>query len=97
MRDRAFTLSAELLPLGLVNRVAAPDALEDQTRHLAETLAAKLSAAVHIGKRAFYDQADLGLAEAYAHTGAVMVQNMLARDTNEGISAFLEKRKPDWA
>jgi len=83
--------------LGLINRIADPDALQAETHALAATLAAKLAPALQIGKRAFYDQADLGLAEAYAHTGAVMVQNMLARDTNEGISAFLEKRKPDWA
>jgi enoyl-CoA hydratase/carnithine racemase len=51
---------------------------------------------VRIGKRAFYDQAQMSLAEAYAHTGAVMVENMLQRDTDEGIRAFLEKRKPDW-
>jgi len=38
----------------------------------------------------------MGLADAYTHTGAVMVDNMLLRDTDEGISAFLEKRRPDW-
>ena len=49
-----------------------------------------------IGKRAFYDQMGLSLSEAYAHAGAVMVESMLLRDTDEGISAFLEKRSPDW-
>ena len=83
--------------LGLINRTAAPEALEDETRKLAQTVAAKLGAAVRIGKRAFYEQIDLPLADAYAHTGAVMVENMLLRDTDEGISAFIEKRKPDWA
>jgi len=83
--------------VGLVNRVAPPDALEEQTRHLAGTLAAKLTAAVHIGKRAFYDQLGLPLDQAYARTGATMVENMLWRDTDEGINAFLQKRKPDWA
>lgn len=82
--------------LGLVNRVVAPEALTDETMALAATIAGKLTAAVRIGKRAFHDQIDLGLAEAYAHTGAVMTENMLWRDTDEGIAAFLEKRMPDW-
>ena len=63
---------------------------------LAETVAAKLGSAVRIGKRAFYEQLELGIDAAYAHTGAVMVENMMVEDTAEGISAFLEKRTPDW-
>ena len=82
--------------IGLVNRITAPEMLEEETLALALTVASKLGSAVRIGKRAFYDQAQLSLAEAYAHTGAVMVENMLLRDTDEGITAFLEKRKPDW-
>lgn len=83
--------------LGLINRVAPHADLDTQTNHLAETLSAKLGAAVKIGKRAFYDQLPMDLNAAYAHTAAVMVENMLARDTNEGVQAFIEKRKPDWA
>ena len=83
--------------LGLVNHVVPADALEDRTQALARTVAAKLGAAVRIGKQAFYRQAEMGLADAYDYTGEVMVENMLLRDTDEGISAFLEKRKPDWA
>ncbi len=82
--------------LGLINRVVAPEALEAETRALAETVAAKLGVAVKIGKEAFYAQAQMTLAEAYAHAGEVMVENMLHRDTEEGISAFLEKRPPEW-
>lgn len=82
--------------IGLINRIAAPENLEVETLALAQTIAGKLGAAVRIGKRAFYDQAGLPLAAAYAHTGAVMVDNMLLRDTDEGISAFIEKRAPDW-
>ena len=82
--------------VGLVNRVVPPDDLDAATRALAETIAAKLGAAVKIGKRAFYDQIERNMAEAYAHAGAVMVENMLYRDTAEGVQAFLEKRKPDW-
>lgn len=83
--------------VGLINRIAPHEALAAETGRLAETLAAKLGAAVKIGKRAFYDQMGLDLAAAYEHTAAVMVENMLWRDTEEGISAFIEKRKPDWA
>lgn len=83
--------------VGLVNRVVAHDALATETLALAEAVAAKLSAAVKIGKRAFYDQIDMSVADAYDHAAAVMVENMLCRDTEEGIAAFLEKRKPDWA
>ena len=64
---------------------------------LARTVAGKLTAAVRIGKRAFHDQMGLTLAGAYEHAGAVMVDNMLWRDTDEGIAAFLDKRPPDWS
>lgn len=82
--------------IGLVNRVVPKEALRDEAFWLAETIAGKLGAAVKIGKRAFYEQIEMGLAEAYEHTAAVMVENMLWRDTEEGISAFIEKRAPDW-
>ena len=83
--------------LGLVNRVVAPQLLREETEALAQLVAGKLSAAVRIGKSAFYAQTEMGLAAAYEYTGAVMVENMLWRDTAEGIAAFLDKRKPDWA
>ena len=83
--------------VGLVNRVVAADRLGAETSALAATLAGKLTAAVKIGKQAFYDQIGLPLAAAYGHAGQVMVDNMLWRDTEEGIAAFLEKRPPDWA
>ena len=93
----SFIAAAEAERLGLVNRVVPGDGLDAATRDLAATIAGKLGAAVRIGKRAFYDQIDLSLAQAYDLTGAVMVANMLERDTAEGIAAFLEKRAPDWA
>jgi len=91
-----FIDAARAADVGLVNRVVAPDALATETRALAELLAGKLTAAVKIGKRAFYDQIEMTRAEAYDHAAAVMVENMLWRDTEEGIAAFLEKRAPDW-
>jgi enoyl-CoA hydratase/carnithine racemase len=84
------------LALGLINRAVDPDRLEAETDALAHKIASKLGAAVRIGKRAFYDQLEMPLEQAYAHTGAVMVENMMYADTAEGISAFLEKRSPDW-
>ena len=91
-----FIDAARAREVGLVNRVVPHAALGEETRGLAATVAGKLGGAVKIGKRAFYDQIGLDLAEAYDHTAAVMVENMLWRDTAEGIQAFLEKRKPDW-
>jgi len=82
--------------LGLINRVVSPDQLDAETQRMAETIAAKLGAAVKIGKSAFYEQIDMPLADAYEFTGNVMVENMLYRDTEEGIAAFLEKRDPNW-
>lgn len=104
-RKRAFEMltTGQFLPdteaekLGLINRIVPGDQLESATQELAETVSAKLSAAVKIGKSAFYQQLEMGLDDAYAFTGEVMVQNMLWRDTDEGIQAFLEKRKPDWS
>ena len=83
--------------IGLVNRVVTPpERLDDEVRALARQLAGKLGLAVAIGKEAFYRQAELGLDAAYAYTAAVMTRNMLARDTEEGVDAFLEKRPPNW-
>jgi len=92
-----FIDSEEAVRLGLINRAVAPEDLIAATDDLAATVASKLARAVRIGKQAFYQQAPMTTAEAYAHAGAVMVENMLDRDTDEGISAFLDKRKPDWA
>ena len=91
-----FVDAARARELGLVNRVVPPEALEAETQALAETIAGKLGTAVKIGKQAFYRQAEMPLDQAYDFTGAAMVENMLDRDTNEGIAAFLEKRAPDW-
>jgi enoyl-CoA hydratase/carnithine racemase len=82
--------------IGLVNRVVAPARLEDETRALARQIASKLPLAVAVGKEAFYRQGELGLDAAYAYTSEVMTKNMLARETEEGIDAFLEKRPPRW-
>ena len=88
--------AARAQDLGLINRVVCEEQLSAETRALAELLASKLGVAVKIGKEAFYNQLQMPLSEAYDYTGDVMVENMLYRDTEEGISAFIEKRDPNW-
>ncbi len=82
--------------IGLVNRVVPADELAAATNALAQTVAAKLGSAVRIGKRAFYDQIQMPLDQAYDFTRDVMTANMMDDDTAEGIAAFIEKRKPKW-
>jgi enoyl-CoA hydratase/carnithine racemase len=82
--------------IGLVNRVVAPGSEHAEALALAEKIAAKSTLTVKIGKEAFYRQAEMSLADAYKYTSEVMVENMLARDAEEGINAFVEKRKPEW-
>lgn len=91
-----FISAAEARDLGLINRTATADALHEATLDLAQTIAAKLGAAVRIGKSAFYAQAQMTTDDAYAFAGDVMVENMINPDTEEGIAAFLEKRDPSW-
>ena len=91
-----FINAREAQELGLINRAVHTDALSRETHELAQSIAGKLSSAVKVGKQAFYAQAQMTTADAYAYTGDVMVQNMLVDDTNEGINAFLEKRDPNW-
>lgn len=92
-----FINAREAQNLGLINRAVHSDALDRESHELAEAIAKKLPSAVKVGKQAFYAQAQMTTAAAYAYAGDVMVQNMLVEDTNEGINAFLEKRKPDWS
>ena len=88
--------AARARDLGLVNRVVPEDRLVEETRALARTVAGKLASAVRVGKRAFYEQLEMPLDAAYAHTGRVIAENMMDPDTEEGIRAFIEKRAPDW-
>jgi enoyl-CoA hydratase/carnithine racemase len=63
---------------------------------IALTIASKSSLTVKTGKQAFYSQRDMTLEEAYTYASAVMLENLLARDAEEGIGAFIEKRDPEW-
>ena len=82
--------------IGLVNEVVPAGETLDAALNLARKVAAKSSHVVKIGKRAFYQQLELGLEDAYRLTAEVMVENMLARDGAEGMTAFVEKRPPTW-
>ena len=82
--------------IGLVNRVVAAGMERNEALTLARKIASKSTHTLKIGKEAFYRQLEMPLAEAYRYTAAVMVENMLARDAEEGIGAFIEKRKPEW-
>ena len=82
--------------MGLVNRVVPAGEALTEAKQLAGVIASKSAATVKVGKRAFYEQREMGLKAAYDHASAVMVENMLARDAEEGIGAFMEKRAPDW-
>ena len=86
----------EALDMGLVNRVVPAEALAEAVAELAAIIAAKSPEAIRLGKEAVRSQASLKLADAYQHASRVMVENMLAPDAAEGISAFLEKRAPNW-
>lgn len=91
-----MTSAARAAEIGLVNRVVAADALQGATTEMAAKIASKSSMTLATGKRAFYAQREMPLAQAYEHASAVMVDNMLALDAKEGIGAFIEKRPPQW-
>jgi enoyl-CoA hydratase/carnithine racemase len=81
---------------GLVNKVVPFDKLEEETKALAEKIAEASPLTLRIGKQAFYAQVNLSDAQAYNIGNEVMVSNLFAEDANEGIHAFLEKRRPVW-
>jgi enoyl-CoA hydratase/carnithine racemase len=91
-----FIDAATAQALGLVNRVVPAGALRRATDALAHKIAAKSLAAIALGKTAFYRQIEMDLSAAYAYTSEVMTENMFAHDAEEGIAAFIEKRKPMW-
>ena len=82
--------------IGLINAVTEPGRERDEALKLAKTIAAKSAVTVKLGKEAFYRQIEMPLDEAYSYTAEVMVENMLARDAEEGIGAFIDKRQPKW-
>ncbi len=91
-----FISAQRACEMGLVNRLAPAEELDDVVNELAAKIANKSSLTLKIGKKAFYDQLDKNLADAYDYCGQVMVENMMARDAQEGIDAFMERREPNW-
>jgi enoyl-CoA hydratase/carnithine racemase len=85
------------LELGLVNRVVPPDGLDAAVRDYVEAILATSPLVVRMGKAAFYEQLPLGEEEAYERAVGVMTDNAVCRDAQEGMRAFLEKRRPEWA
>ena len=88
--------AADAHRFGLVNRVVAAGEALAEAQRMAAVIAAKSPLTLKIGKRAFYEQRDMDLSAAYGHATQVMVENMLARDAEEGIGAFMAKRDPRW-
>lgn len=82
--------------IGLVNRVVAAGQERDAAIALAHQVASKSAHTVRIGKEAFYRQAEMSLSDAYRYASEVMTENMMARDAEEGIGAFIDKRPPTW-
>ena len=82
--------------IGLVNAVVPEAGLDDAVAALAARIASKSPLTLRTGKEAFYRQREMGLEEAYAYASRVMAENMLSRDAEEGIDAFIEKRTPVW-
>ena len=88
--------AATALSWGLVNRVVAPEALDAEVAKFTAAINAKSSAAIALGKEAFYQQAEMGLGDAYAFTGKTMTCNLALEDGVEGVDAFVHKRKAVW-
>ena len=88
--------SDHALNIGLINKVVKEDNLDATVETLALKIASKSPLTLALGKRAFYKQLESGISAAYEYAGAVMCQNMLANDADEGIKAFIEKRQPEW-
>jgi len=83
--------------IGLINNYFSEDSLVDEIRQMANKIANKSSQTVKIGKKAFYNQAQMKTDDAYKYASEVMIENMMNQDSDEGISAFLEKREPNWS
>ena len=82
--------------IGLINDFFPISKLDKEVFKIAEKIASKSNLTIKIGKQTFYKQLEMPLRKAYAYTSKMMTKNMMAMDAKEGISAFLEKRRPVW-
>ena len=80
--------------IGLINDHFSKSSLDKEVIKIAKKIASKSNLTIKLGKKAFYKQSEMSLREAYKFTSRVMTENMMAMDAKEGISAFIEKRKP---
>ena len=92
-----FISAEEARVKGLVNRVVAPEALDDEVEALVARIVAKPGVAVALGKALFYRQLEQGIEAAYDDAGATMACNMMDPSALEGVQAFIEKRPPSWS
>jgi enoyl-CoA hydratase/carnithine racemase len=93
---RDMVSAKEAQRIGLINRVVEPGTERATALALGRQIAGKSALTLKIGKEAFYRQLEMNLGDAYRYASEVMVENMLARDAEEGIGAFIEKRTPSW-
>jgi len=91
-----FVSAERAAEIGLINEAVEDNLLDDAVGELARKLANKSAYALALGKKAFYEQLEMGVTDAYALAGAEMARNMMDRDAAEGIDAFVEKRDPEW-
>ena len=82
--------------IGLINNYFSEDKLVNETREMAVRIANKSSLTLRIGKKAFYNQTEMKISDAYKYASEIMIKNMMNQDSEEGIAAFLEKREPNW-
>ena len=82
--------------IGLINNYFSEDELFNKTREMAIKITNKSSQTVKIGKKAFYNQTEMTISDAYKYASEIMIENMMSHDSEEGIAAFLEKRTPNW-
>ena len=82
--------------IGLINDFYPKSKLDNEVLKIAKKIASKSNLTIKIGKQTFYKQLEMPLRKAYAYTSRMMTKNMMAMDAKEGISAFLEKRRPVW-
>ena len=82
--------------IGLINNYFNENEIVNVTREMAVKIANKSSQTLKIGKKAFYNQTEMKISDAYKYASEIMIENMMNKDSEEGISAFIEKRKPIW-
>jgi len=83
--------------IGLINNYFSEDKLVNETKGMAVKIANKSSQTLKIGKKAFYNQAEMKISDAYKYASEIMIKNMMNQVSEEGIAAFLEKREPNWS